>query len=77
MRAWTGCSKIFGSRSIGEYRLYRSRRGLTLGQLADAACALRTAAEVDDAIIHFETDLDDNGVDIPNEASSKYAEYWI
>lgn len=77
IRAWTGCSKVFGSGSIGEYRFYRSQRGLTLGQLADAACAMRKDFDVEDAIVHFETDLDDNGLDVPDEACSKYAEYWI
>lgn len=77
MRAWTGCSKVFGRRNTGEYRFYQSSRGLTLGQLADAACAMKTDAQVDDAIVHFETDLDDDGNDVPNEACSQYTKYWV
>ncbi|KAF2216572.1 hypothetical protein CERZMDRAFT_93866 [Cercospora zeae-maydis SCOH1-5] len=77
MRAWSGCSKVFGSSSMGEYRFYRSQRGVTLGQLADAACAMRQSADVDEAIVHFETDLDDNGADVAKEQSSTYTEYWL
>ncbi|PPJ58892.1 hypothetical protein CBER1_04425 [Cercospora berteroae] len=77
MRAWSGCSKVFGSGSMGEYRYYRSQRGITLSQLADAACAMRLDAGVDEAIVHFETDLDFEGNDVASEASSTYAEYWL
>ncbi|KAF7195694.1 hypothetical protein HII31_03012, partial [Pseudocercospora fuligena] len=75
MRASSGCSRVFGSSNTGSYRYYRSESGITLGQLVDAACDMKRSAGVEDAIVHFDTEIELDGTDIYNASAPGFTDF--
>lgn len=77
IRAWSGCSKVWGSGSVGDYRYYVCAKGITLGQLVDIACEMRNNSGADEAIVHYETAIDSSGADLIDKSCLAYVKYQL